>query len=644
MTKLLPRALGLLAAAVASQRAQAQLVYEPFAYPVASALDNQINPGNGQAWSRMGTGDDIALTAGNLPYAGLAPASGNSAFLSGSGRSQRLSLGAPISSGTTYYSLSFQVTTLGAMETLPAFVAGFSNGSGTSGTQPQTVGTRLYLRRGSQENTFNVGVSKNSSNVADIAFDATDFALNTPIFVVGSYAINGSIAGSDDQAKLWINPTALGAAAAPAGSAPGSPVLSAPVAGTDLLSAGAPSLRGFVLRQDVPDVPGVQVDELRVANTWAQVTPPAGITWTGETDGTWSTPARWSTGAVPNDPSSFVNFPSANNAARTVTVDAPVSLRTINFTGTAAYTIGASAGGSVNFSGSSAINVLAAGNHTIAAPVNLSDNLLASVRSGSTLTVSGDLSSGGFSLTKAGAGTLQLRNARVDELNVSGGRVNILPNGSTTGVSKVKSLAVNGPVASLDLVNNDLIIDYTGASPLGTLDGSTYTGVTGSIQSGRNAGAWNGAGILASQAAAANPAVPTTLGVAEAAKVLGLSGSQTAMWRGQIVDATSLLLKYTYAGDADLNGKINGDDYFLIDSHVAAAAAAGNVSYYHGDFNYDGKINGDDYFLIDSNVGGQGTPMAEGVFDASPAVGEAVASVPEPASLAGAVAVAAAMV
>ena len=68
---------------------------------------------------------------------------------------------------------------------------GFSNLAGTSGIQPQTVGTRLYLRQGSSASVFNVGVSKNSSNTADIAFDTTDFALNTPLFIVGSYKING---------------------------------------------------------------------------------------------------------------------------------------------------------------------------------------------------------------------------------------------------------------------------------------------------------------------------------------------------------------------------------------------------------------------------------------------------------------------
>ena len=52
--------------------------------------------------------------------------------------------------------------------------------------------------------------------------------------------------------------------------------------------------------------------------------------------------------------------------------------------------------------------------------------------------------------------------------------------------------------------------------------------------------------------------------------------------------------------------KLNGDDYFLIDSYVNQPNA---VSYIHGDFDYNGVINGDDYFLIDSNFPQQGLPL-----------------------------------
>src|SRR5437667_1886589 len=88
---------------------------------------------------------------------------------------------------------------------------------------------------------------------------------------------------------------------------------------------------------------------------------------------------------------------------------------------------------------------------------------------------------------------------------------------------------------------------------------------------------------------------------------------------------------YTYGGDANLDGKINVDDYGRIDF----AVPLGIAGWANGDFNYDGKINVDDYGIIDFNVGIQGTPFftGAGVDGGSAALG-GVTAVPEPASLA----------
>ena len=80
---------------------------------------------------------------------------------------------------------------------------------------------------------------------------------------------------------------------------------------------------------------------------------------------------------------------------------------------------------------------------------------------------------------------------------------------------------------------------------------------------------------------------------------LDFSGGPTQLWNGETVDATTVLVKYTWGGDANLDGTLNGDDYFAIDSHFNQAGSV--FGYLNGDFNYDGDINGDDYFIIDSN-------------------------------------------
>ena len=53
-----------------------------------------------------------------------------------------------------------------------------------------------------------------------------------------------------------------------------------------------------------------------------------------------------------------------------------------------------------------------------------------------------------------------------------------------------------------------------------------------------------------------------------------------------------VLARYTYYGDANLNGKVDGSDYSLIDAAFTAKAAA---TWGNGNFNYDNAINGSDY-------------------------------------------------
>src|SRR5207244_77014 len=129
----------------------------------------------------------------------------------------------------------------------------------------------------------------------------------------------------------------------------------------------------------------------------------------------------------------------------------------------------------------------------------------------------------------------------------------------------------------------------------------------------------------------------TSLGNATAQQVKNIAANATALWNGQIVTGSDTLVMYTYGGDANLDGKINVDDYGKIDFNVNL----GTSGWFNGDFNYDGKINVDDYGIIDFNVGIQGaklgggaralsTPLA-GVADA--AAPAAVSAVPEPLTL-----------
>jgi hypothetical protein len=57
-----------------------------------------------------------------------------------------------------------------------------------------------------------------------------------------------------------------------------------------------------------------------------------------------------------------------------------------------------------------------------------------------------------------------------------------------------------------------------------------------------------------------------------------------------------VLVKYTYYGDANLDGIVNGADYQQIDNGFGMHL----TGWSNGDFNYDGVVDGSDYSLIDN--------------------------------------------
>jgi hypothetical protein len=156
---------------------------------------------------------------------------------------------------------------------------------------------------------------------------------------------------------------------------------------------------------------------------------------------------------------------------------------------------------------------------------------------------------------------------------------------------RTSSLTISA-TSKLNLNDNDLIIDYNGASPIND--------IVSKLIAGR---ATTPTGIYSAQANASDGLY--TLGVAGAREVLGLTGSETGVFSGQTVDATTVLVKFTYGGDANLDGIISGDDYSSIDFYVGTSA----FGYANGDFNFDGIISGDDYSTIDFNYAAQGLPL-----------------------------------
>ena len=318
---------------------------------------------------------------------------------------------------------------------------------------------------------------------------------------------------------------------------------------------------------------------------------------------------------------------------------------TANFTGSGAVL----AGGQVTLSGR--INTTA-GSATITAPLLVSGAPTVDVAAGATLNVmSPYMTAGGGMLTKSGGGSLAfsgpqshapgsqlLANAglvvlstdagagganlaitsnaslnfastqHLAALNVTGGRTQIVTGGSRVLVTS--ALSVDTTDALIDIWEHAVIVDYTGVTALPAIQNG--------IASAYNGGAWTGFGITSSLADATHG-----VGYGESGS-LGISS-----FEGETVDATVVLVKFTFFGDANLDGQVDISDLGRL-----ATAWQTYGSWVNGDFDYSGFIDISALGKLATNwQAGVGGPLGPSFDGALASVGLGAVSVPEPASV-----------
>jgi len=338
--------------------------------------------------------------------------------------------------------------------------------------------------------------------------------------------------------------------------------------------------------------------------------------------------SNWSTNSVPNGVGAIADFRTAITAPRGITYTGTITLGTLNFDSAQPYTInaGVTTLSQMNLDvapgGSAAINV-ASGNHSVNGVVPQDPLLVNVVRSDSSLTLG--MGTTAQPITKIGDGTLNVTRFRSGAVTVSKGSVVMNGNGETNGTSRVAAVTVDTAAgAKLDLKNNDMVVPDT---PVGAWNGSSYSGLTGQVAAAYTFGEWTSPGITSSNAAASSGV--TTIAIAPG-EALGIAGTDTALWSGQTVDANDVLIAYTYAGDLNMDGSIDGADYGLIDNYVQFP---GTTGYHNGDINFDGVIDGADYGIIDNAIQLQGDPLIPPTQFGSAAMSAlGVSAVPEPAA------------
>lgn len=246
-------------------------------------------------------------------------------------------------------------------------------------------------------------------------------------------------------------------------------------------------------------------------------------------------------------------------------------------TGAVVTTFGISAGRSMAKTGGGTFNVSATQSHGSSLFTNRGGTTNFNTDCGSTSSRPLDLFSD--------QGTINLNATQhVDSLSTNFGDINVGANGSRVVVTN--SVGVGGEGGAIDLNDNDMIVDYTGASQLAAVRQLIVNGFAG--------GGWNGIGIGSGSAAtAAATANKTGLGYVEATQIFNTFPNTFA---GQSIDATSVLVRYTLLGDGDLNGTVNIDDFGRLASNFNTP-----VQWFNGDFDYDGSVNIDDFGLMAAN-------------------------------------------
>jgi hypothetical protein len=328
---------------------------------------------------------------------------------------------------------------------------------------------------------------------------------------------------------------------------------------------------------------------------------------------------------------------SANPGAGDLFVDAGATMRMGGFAGQDSLTLNgsATATATLNVTGTSGTNTLL---RTSVAGLGAIDNAAGSTVGAGTLSMANN-----SSLTKAGAGTLNIGgagtigtdvtlaasagtttintsfggNQRLGTLSVgAGATAQLTAGGGKNIVTGALNIAGGDtPTGKLDVTNNAVIVDFPTGGP------NPEATIRNQIIAGRGntdlIGSWNGQGITSSEAAAD----PSSISVGYAVNGDLPLGAYTN-FRGENVDATSILIRGTRIGDVNLDGVVNDDDVTIVSATYGQTTGA---TWALGDLTYDGAVNDDDITLLGALYDPSAPPLG-----GAPAGG--VAAVPEPAS------------
>jgi len=237
-------------------------LYEPINYTTGQTIHTQAD------WELVTTSATDALVAsGNLTYADLLASTGNKISWDGAGSEPTKLFTSQSGTGTKiYYSFVFQVTSMSNLTDATTGTNFAGLGNHIPATAPYGACTMFKWDGEAGKDKFYIGHQGRGLTANSSVWTTTKYSINTPIFVVGCYEyVDGA---SNDKTYLWINPSASVFEA----STEPTPILQSET--TPSLDLGV--VDRFYIRQDTDTrTPFMELDEIRVGLTWADVTPKA---------------------------------------------------------------------------------------------------------------------------------------------------------------------------------------------------------------------------------------------------------------------------------------------------------------------------------------------------------------------------------
>jgi autotransporter-associated beta strand protein len=216
----------------------------------------------------------------------------------------------------------------------------------------------------------------------------------------------------------------------------------------------------------------------------------------------------------------------------------------------------------------------------------------------------------GGSLTKLNTNLITATRLEANNLIVESGILQVSNRATVGGIrtTRVNSLSL-GATGTLDNNDHDLVVNN-----------GVFTDIESQVLAGFG-----------------NPTAPgaITSSAATGVEILALFDNSligAGDWNGLPIGPNAIVGKYTYFGDANIDGQVTGDDYGVVDANLNTTPAVG-LGWLSGDMNLDGSVTGDDYGVIDANLGlGVGNPLSASALGSMPA--GSLSAVPEPSALA----------